>query len=659
MICAHCCRVAPHCSPSRYGATLYVHKVVCPQLLLFSKALEVARGMDPQQIDFGSLAPLGELFAPASGPPPHGSGAASSADPPVGSAGDGQAATAPAGDAAGQELAPTAQVDLGEALAFEGVRTKVDRHSKEHLGRMRAAANEARVKHGENSLRGQLEEATGALQVVRALLPAAVGLFGAPPAKQLGRKRNPTPEDFTLVVRALHLPPTCRLHLGIKLDRLRHVGARLVMQRQEGWLQKASAALSAALANTHGEKAAHLSLAQMWDEVEAKFAWRPEGHRGRKGATMEQTLVQRGAAGFCLRVDGHPSGAYFAEHWLGPPLEVEGTAGAALLPGLRRFWPQAASFEGLPSLRKLVSDGAAFTFMPMCDKASGNRVLLKAWGQHWQDTVNKDKDIGKRVLYFPDVCSVHLHHRAKLQLRGLRDHTFCQCSVANLLRLRGVQVEVLGRLEKLVSERLACIVGQPPQHEGASLATMFDILFKMDDEHTDRKRGRSRRHSDLARLGRVLNGDMMDDDLKHFCWDSDEGRPCCEDRDDCVGKVVFACSCALFGDGDPSPCERRWTNLLSNMKKTLLRRCTQRIGLDAFGSALATDADGGRCGSGGELPRVGQQVAEVQDASLLCERPRHARVGHLRICIGHRRFQLVLPLLGRRHPRTQRCASEA
>lgn len=81
----------------------------------------------------------------------------------------------------------------------------------------------------------------------------------------------------------------------------------------------------------------------------------------------------------------------------------------------------------------------------------------------------------------------------------------------------------------------------------------------------------------------MLNGDMLEGGLVHFCWNEGSGGPCCEDRDDCVAKMVFAVSTALFGETDPLPAESRWTNLLMNMQKTVLRKCAANLGLEAFG----------------------------------------------------------------------------
>lgn len=118
----------------------------------------------------------------------------------------------------------------------------------------------------------------------------------------------------------------------------------------------------------------------------------------------------------------------------------------------------------------------------------------------------------------------------------------------------------------------------------------------MNAPHHNRKRGgKSQRHQDLERLCGVMNGSVLDNRLVHFCWDASAGGACCEDDEDCLGKMVFACSCALFGEADPVPAESRWTHLLMNMRKTLLRRCVHGLGLDAFQFAQSGNATEPSC----------------------------------------------------------------
>lgn len=402
---------------------------------------------------------------------------------------------------------------------------------------MRVAAALARALAKEQNTRVLLEETSGALQAVRALLPGAAQLVGGS-AAQLGRKRAPQADDFALVARGVHLQPTCRLQLGVRLDRLQFVGAQLVLQRQEDGLHVAATALSDAIAASPDDKVVcHLSLVHMWDEVEAKFQWRPEGHhRARKGWTMEQ--VQRGSVGFCVKDGGRLEAVYFAEHLLSAPLEVSGTSAAALGPGLRRFWPKACRFDDIDSLRALVSRGVTVTFMPMCDKASGNMAAQRQRGHRWATDISADDEIKKGVLYFPNNCSVHLHHRAKLQIRGLREHTMRHYAVANLLRLRGVQAQVLDRLERLLSEWLARTEGVPPAHNGVTLWDIVaDVLSRMDDPRHDRPSSKSRRHADLVRLSGMLNNNRRRGALAAMAARTPSGRSSTHARAPCSGSA--------------------------------------------------------------------------------------------------------------------------
>lgn len=231
----------------------------------------------------------------------------------------------------------------------------------------------------------------------------------------------------------------------------------------------------------------------MWDEVEVKYRWCPDTLQQSRKATTAPTLVQRGVIAFTLGQEdnGGTTLAHLADAWLGPPQEAAGTSAAALAPGLRKFWPRAFQFLDPAALQRLTAAGKTATFMPMCDKASGNLLLYKYWGWFWENNLLADGALEGRILFFPDVCCVHLHHRAKLQVRGLRVHTLRHFSVANLLRIKGVQAHVLGRLEALVNERLQRVTQAPPANDHmVSMWHIADILFKLDDPRHDRNHGR-------------------------------------------------------------------------------------------------------------------------------------------------------------------------
>lgn len=380
------------------------------------------------------------------------------------------------------------------AVRAGGAQPRFAFRSPELALHMRTSARAARAESKAEETHSKLDHTTQALSSVCVLLPAAAQLVNAPPAKQIGRKKKFEPKDVVLAVRAVHLPPNMKVNLGVRLERLKrlkHAGAQVVLGRQEAGLQQALRSLQASLADAAATRIAHMSLVHLWDEVEVKFQWAPQQLRTGRGATTLQTLVQRGHIGFFLFERGQPTGIHIAEHWIKPPQEASGTSAEAWARGLESSWPTGVDLYLLASLKSLLLSVTSVTYMPCCDKASGNMALLRHWAHEWETKVLKDPDIGGRFLVWPDVCSAHLHHRAKLQVKSLKQHTVRQFAVAKLMRLRGNQAKVLQRLEELIDQKLRRVVQPQPVRPALSMHDIVDLLLKLDDPHHDRRRGKS------------------------------------------------------------------------------------------------------------------------------------------------------------------------
>lgn len=563
--------------------------------------------MGDQQIDFGGLGALSTLFDDDPGEQAELPGATSSANVSreallgAGGVDDLVVPSSPMQGAAAAAPGPAPQIALGPALDYplENPQRFI-RHSVSHMEHMRAAARVAKAKARETATKAKLDTAVTALSSVCALLPDAAKIVHQPQAPRIGRKKDPQPEDLALAARALYLAQNSKLNLGVRLDRLQHLGANVVLERQQEAFGQALQGLSMALSPSAGAaRAGHISFVHLWDEVEAKFRFSPEMSKANAGAMTVQTLVQRGVVAFCLA--GGDRSSKIAEHWLARPSAAPGTSASSLYSGLRSFWP--TDFLDISSVTALLSCASSFTYMPMCDKASGNMSLLRHIGHHFETQLWANPAVGAKALMWPDVCSAHLHHRGKLQVKGLRPHIMRQFGLAKLLRLRGVQSQVLERLEGLIAERLVRIEQPPPEHDGVSMTDVVEILAKPTEDFHKRKRGESEQLKDLRRLCAMLNGDLLEggETLTHYCWDSSSSQPgtaCCEDREDCIGKMAFACSRALFGSADPVPAESRWTNVLTNIKKLLLRACAKNLGVAALqfgvaaGPAQSFEVDG-------------------------------------------------------------------
>lgn len=418
--------------------------------------------MAREQIDLSELAPLGGFLEDVPTEPVVGDDAAAGDEEPPEAAPPAQqpAGARPAGGEGVQPLMPP-QIELGEIVAFpDAPRRKYERYSVAHMERMRDGARIAKANAKAAAAQAGFKQASGTLKMACTLLPGVGKLVNSGPTSHLGRKRDPQPDDFVLVVRAMHLPKNTPVQLGIRFERLQAAGAALISLKQQNGLSTILGSLSEAMASGTARRA-HTSFTHLWDEVEVKFQWGAKSLRATRKATLMQILVQRGVVGFSAGASGSGSVVSFGEHWITPPLEVGGTSAGALKAGLLRGVPQEFNFSDTEALKKATRNGCTFTYMPMCDKASGNLSLMKAWGATWEKISNDSALVGK-IFFWPEVCMVHTHHRAKLQVKGLRAHTMRHFSVANLMRLKGVQSRVLGRLESLVSERLHRIVQPPP-----------------------------------------------------------------------------------------------------------------------------------------------------------------------------------------------------
>jgi hypothetical protein len=364
-----------------------------------------------------------------------------------------------------------------------------------------------------------------------------------------------------------------------------------------------------------------LSFTHMWDETSLVYKKFQDRHyRSAQKGIFVQTIVQKGTLRTTLVDLESVRCERFWESWLTQPLQVEGTSAQALWPAVLRALPQRFRFDLIQELVKLCESVSSFTLQPYGDKASGNLLLMRRFCTFWHEVILPR--LGPRVLFWPDTCTVHLHHRGKLQLKGLKHHTARHFSIANLYKQDSVQSRMLSVMEFLISQRLRRVVGRAPA-EVHKLSVVVDILFDMEAPHHLRGPDGSRRsqqHQDLQLLARILNGDVLGE-LQHFCWDESTQKPCCRNREECVSKTTLACVHSLLSRSDPVPAESTWTHLLTNMKKTLLRRLTHEVGLFVF--RHQGDCRGGHCRGRrrdcGRACAEGQQHEDPADDGVLRE----------------------------------------
>lgn len=342
--------------------------------------------------------------------------------------------------------------------------------------------------------------------------------------------------------------------------------SKLVLPRQTRGITRhvANAAAHRAAQQPGSAPFAVAVLSHEWDETRSLFR-RPDARRkvasaSRRGAqagVQEQTMVQRGTFRTSF-TDSHGNEGRFSDEWLVQPLVVEGTAAIELLPGLHRGLPEVCRPGNTSGLEALVAGFDTFVFAPIGDKSSANVRVLKVWGHYFENDL--PSDLRKHVIYLPETCQAHSHHRGKLQVQSLRPHTMTHFCVANLNRAPQMQGRMALMLESAVQDRLLRKL-QPPPMEGERLRVFFDILFGLEADRHRRKTGKSAFHNDLQTFMSMVNGDVTSDRLEHYCW-SEDGRPCCQTKDICQEKLTVAVVNLLSPAGS-IPCESRWTNLFA------------------------------------------------------------------------------------------------
>lgn len=225
-------------------------------------------------------------------------------------------------------------------------------------------------------------------------------------------------------------------------------------------------------------------------------------------------------------------------------------------------------------------------------------------------------------------------------------------AIANLYRLRSIQERVLAWIEANVPQMVRRIVGPPPAGVRHTLRDFVDIFFDLEVAHHDRPHGRkSQRHMDLLELCTMANGDLLNGEWTHYCHDPSTGKPCCRNQSGAAERAVVATVNALLGECDPIPAESMWAHLLSNMKRTLLRRVLFRVGVDCFdvpsaGGVSATGpVDADRQASDAYMRAVHQSRISKTTAYYKNERDMHELVVYatiLEACDA----KLLCPMMG-------------
>lgn len=487
---------------------------------------------------------------------------------------------------------PTPEPDLLDGLAPLDLLPEPRPHKFQRRGNdLMAVARGCRATQAatarSEALSAELQSTKAALGAIMTLLPSAVALVGRAKAEHIGKKRRGlTPNDVILLCRAAFIPSKAKLSLGVKHKRVIAMLADLVLRRQAlgferilGHCRMKVAASEATMGTLR--TLVHLTYAHLWDETKVKRSDRgPNKYKQSRLGVHGETMAQRGVVS---RVSLDTGGAdTFHEYWLAQPMQVETVSAAALLPAIELGMAKPLSLQDKASLAQLLESVDSYTFMPVCDRASANLSILRWWGHSLGEDL--PESIRHKVLYWPDTCGIHILARGKLVLGELREHTMRHFSISKMHRLDNVRTRMLCNMESLVAQKFRRQVGPPP--EGTiTLAVFIKVVFEMDEGYHRRGHdlsGHSQRWHDLDRLGKLVNGSLLGDQIVHHCWDSGSSQPCCESKSEALEKATVAIVDALMSHTDPVPAESRWTHLLGNLRKTLLRKAVHGVGLKSF-----------------------------------------------------------------------------
>lgn len=432
------------------------------------------------------------------------------------------------------------------------------------------------------------EQATQALDLAVQTLPGVAKLVFRPQqSSTIGKVpvAKLAPAQLQVLVRAMHMPSNSRVRCGVTHKRLICSGAMFYLDRQGLGLERIEAMSSrCADAGNHGPKIVHMQYNHCWDEVNCKFR-RIQDRRLRlaRSATAQQIIVQRGVLAVTLLDMTLERAMQFTEVWVCQPRQVRSTDAASLMPALNHALPPSFNIFPAGDMSKVSRSASTITVGLFGDKAASNLLLMKAGGKEWEENIHPRM---KNIFILADSCGVHLHHRMKLQLRPLQQHTSRHFSLAALFRQGSIQAAVNRKLEQIVHKQVQRVLEPPPPPEGskASLPVLLDILFDCDADYHCRGDGsaKSAWAQDLEALARMCNADLLDErGWRHCCLTGDGRKPCCPSQASAVEKTYIAVNNVLMRI-EQTPCESRWTNTLANFRKTILGHILYRCGLNSF-----------------------------------------------------------------------------
>lgn len=449
-----------------------------------------------EHIDLDGLGPLG-----------HAAGSTSAAAPSQSSAGAPPAAPsapshAPAAPGASEDPLPLPAGAEDDDDCEARPKLSFGWRTQESIAYARARRSIQIASRKEEERKKELEFEKKRISMISNMIPGAARLLGKKSAKQVGRARGPLqPGDFTFLNRGAFASAKTQVNLGVSHKRLVAAAAKALQERQlkalNRFLTRSEQVLAEATMGDDGMPSSrvHASYVHMWDETGVKFkAERNPRFKSLGMQVVQHVIAQRGFLRVEMKDELAGTNERFSETWVCQPKAIDSTKAEALLPAIEDLMPPPFKCD-FTSMNALAPRLTSYSFMPVTDRASSNLGILRRFGTLLEEAAQQGK--AANVLYLPDICMVHGHVRAKLNMTGMKAHMNRHFAISKLYRLQAIQTRMLKNIELIITKRVQRKLEAPPPTV-VGLRRFIDIVFDLSsDIHRRGKMGRSTRSSTM------------------------------------------------------------------------------------------------------------------------------------------------------------------
>jgi hypothetical protein len=188
-----------------------------------------------------------------------------------------------------------------------------------------------------------------------------------------------------------------------------------------------------------------------------------------------------------------------------------------------------------------------------------------------------------------EIHSIQAIKNSSLEIKEDVGKLFC---LSNLCALGSFHHNLISTLFWLAHNTVRRVVGRPPADQSGDVRALFDVLYNFDAPYHQRTGGReSLLMQDLRLLASIplyeASAFSFGEELVtrvHFCWDEEEGGPCCQDEEEtcervALGNVNFHGSSAF-----EKPSLGRFTHVAMARKRIIVGMTSQKLALQAISS---------------------------------------------------------------------------